>query len=754
MTAASFYLLRILATFLTLLLLVAVARVGAQTVPPPTMGVDNKILLKVTLATNQREFHIGETIPLQLSFSSAVKDRYQLNMAQYDRGGRMNYERFIVSPAEGAVDPLPTNTGSMGGLTNFQFLTPEPWNLKLNLNEWVRFTQPGEYRLRIVSDRITIRDPSNQLGTSPVAARSNEITLKIVAADPAWQKQVFREAVTNLDKPAPTKPEEMQQYEAARRQSIETLRFLGTADAARELVKRMRGDDPGGLDYICSLGLLSTPERAAARSAMEEALADPDYPVHGGFLYTLRTLYTEPGAANTNWREGQQRAVEQLIATLSTKRGKALSISLSTAVSEAWNAEALPKEVTEKLVGQLISMFDQLPANEQNSLLTYRWDKIGGPAMLPILKRYAQAYKDFPEMRDSKAYELRQLSASALRHWYELDPADARPAIIKEISRPRPRYDARVLGILPDETLPEVDFILAENFAASDDLDGASHLASLIARFASAAILPQIVEKLDPMIGKSACAIQNPTLAYLLRVDPAIARPRIERAIAARGEKSTACRQSLLQEVSGIHYDPVLEEIGIQSLDDPDPQVAATAATMLGKFGSAEVEAALWRRYTSWTAKWAGRESQLDRMFADGIDENVYQLGLGQNLARAIATGNSWIADRNKLQRLLQMTKVRRIQQDVESYLKNWQDETLTISIDTGAPPYNFNGRVAQYEFQSMKALKDKLQQFPPGSKFSISLPPQEPQSDQLLTELRAFFMSHSLVLVEPKSTP
>ena len=235
MTAASFYLLRILATFLTVLLLslLAVARVSAQTVPPPTMGVDNKILLKVTLATNQREFHIGETIPLQLSFSSAVKDRYQLNMAQYDRGGRMNYERFIVSPAEGAVDPLPTNTGSMGGLTNFQFLTPEPWNLKLNLNEWLRFTQPGEYRLRIVSDRITIRDPSNQLGTSPVAARSNEITLKIVAADPAWQKQVFRDAVTNLDKLAPTKPEQMQQYEATRRQSIETLRFLGTADAAR-----------------------------------------------------------------------------------------------------------------------------------------------------------------------------------------------------------------------------------------------------------------------------------------------------------------------------------------------------------------------------------------------------------------------------------------------------------------------------------------------------------------------------------------
>jgi hypothetical protein len=114
-----------------------------------------------------------------------------------------------------------------------------------------------------------------------------------------------------------------------------------------------------------------------------------------------------------------------------------------------------------------------------------------------------------------------------------LDPAGARPAIIAEISRPRPRFDARVLGILPDETLPEVDFTLAEYLAASHDSDGGSNLASLIARYATAAILPQITETLDPKIGKWACAVQNPLLAYVLRVNPAAARPRIEQAIAA-----------------------------------------------------------------------------------------------------------------------------------------------------------------------------------------------------------------------------
>src|SRR5882672_9444532 len=167
---------------------VAVVRTCAQTVP----AVDGKIVLEVSIATSQREFHIGETIPLQLDFSSIVKDRYQINMAQYDRGGRMDYEHFTISPTQGAVDPLLTRNWGGGGLTSFGYLSSKPLTIKLNLNEWVCFTKPGEYQLIVSSNRVAVRDQSSPSGASPVAARSNEITLKIVAADPAWQERVFR----------------------------------------------------------------------------------------------------------------------------------------------------------------------------------------------------------------------------------------------------------------------------------------------------------------------------------------------------------------------------------------------------------------------------------------------------------------------------------------------------------------------------------------------------------------------------------
>src|SRR5438445_511510 len=95
--------------------------------PAPTPPIDPKLELKVSIVGNQREFHIGEIIPIKLAFTSRAAKRYQLNEAEYDRSGRMNYEHFVVTPGDGATDPLASyfNSGMIfmgGGLTNFSFL--------------------------------------------------------------------------------------------------------------------------------------------------------------------------------------------------------------------------------------------------------------------------------------------------------------------------------------------------------------------------------------------------------------------------------------------------------------------------------------------------------------------------------------------------------------------------------------------------------------------------------------------------------
>jgi hypothetical protein len=134
----------------------------------------------------------------------------------------------------------------------------------------------------------------------------------------------------------------------------------------------------------------------------------------------------------------------------------------------------------------------------------------------------------------------------------------------------------------------------------------------------------------------------------------------------------------------------------------------------------------------------------------------MYELGPGQNLARALATGKSWLTDKTKLQRLGQMTKVGRIQQQVDSYLKNWDHEAITVFIHKQVlSPTRFYARLAQYEFHSMNTLKLKISQFPSGTRFSLSVAPSDSATDdQSLAELRAFLTANGMLIAEQKSAP
>lgn len=119
---------------------------------PLTAQTSPRVQVELKCRKSPCAFQIGEVIPIDLSFSSSDPKRYQLNMASYDRSGRMSYEKFNVTPQESTRDPLQTYFAfgefMMGGLTTFKSLTREPVTIKLILNEWVSFERPGTYRLR------------------------------------------------------------------------------------------------------------------------------------------------------------------------------------------------------------------------------------------------------------------------------------------------------------------------------------------------------------------------------------------------------------------------------------------------------------------------------------------------------------------------------------------------------------------------------------------------------------------------------
>jgi hypothetical protein len=747
------------------LLLLVQAALAQPPEPTPTPPIDPKIEFKVSIIGNRHEFHIGEIIPLKLAFSSRAKKDYQLNEAQYDRSGRMDYEKFVVTPADGTEDPLaeyfsPDSAHIGGGLRVDSFLSARPWIIKLDLNEWVRFTKAGQYKLRVSSQRVDRVESASPNGTSPVTAISKEIAFEILPRDLAWEKRALDQAVASFRNPVSFKDNKLGDSPA--RDAFRTLRFLGTADAARELVNQLGRKTSDGFGDTCYFGIVYSPERAAARAALDESLAEPDRPITDNFLETLIGVEQRDAKNEAAALDNEKKVLEKVARVLPEKRGEAFPLSLYSLSNHFWvrGGKLLSKDIVDRLVEQLLAIFDQLTPEQKDSLLGTRWKEIRRPALVPLLKRYAE--QDSSDPNQDSHDNVRTLAALALRRWFELDPAGARPAIIREISRAKPRFGVRELGILPDQTLPEVDRLLVEHFHGDEDFETASNLASLIGRYGSRKILLEVLQKLDANIGKWTYAVQNPLLAYVLRVDPESARPRLEKAVLTR-DKENMYDGSFFSDLAAIHCDPVLEELAIRALDDADDTFVSGAAGFLGGFGSSATEAVLWKRYEKWCKRWAGREAQIN---LEAVSAHIMQerrtenLSVGRSLARAIAEGAGWLTDEAKLQRLKAMSKVPTIQGDIDRYLEEWHRSPLFLSIISCGPSNaqtsdvadlnRFWAQVAHYTFYSRDALKGKLIQFPRGTKFELS-PPWDKTDQTCIDDLRAFLTSHEFSATDSK---
>jgi hypothetical protein len=209
---------------------------------------------------------------------------------------------------------------------------------------------------------------------------------------------------------------------------------------------------------------------------------------------------------------------------------------------------------------------------------------------------------------------------------------------------------------------------------------------------------------------------QTGFLAYILKFDPEAARPLIQRAVAARDAGSNACRHSVFMDIGIKHQSPVLEDLAVTSLNDPDPQVAANAAAYLGRYGSEAAEQPLWTRYLAWSRDWTGREKELRTGFGASENPNLWQSSLGQNLARALAEGNGWFYDDAQLRRLRDVAVGEGDRSMVESALQSASGRAIGFIPNFSEPPGSY--RVAQYDQLTNEQLRAKLAQFPAGTVF------------------------------------
>lgn len=361
--------------------------------------------------------------------------------------------------------------------------------------------------------------------------------------------------------------------------------------------------------------------------------------------------------------------------------------------------------------------------------------------MLPILRRIFSS--DQANISPNEGAQLRNF---ALRRLYELAPDEGRKLILEELRRPNPSVNPVTLGLLPDETLPELDETLVENLEKRrGDL---FILSQLIERYATASVSPRVKAFYSDKAGQWACSIQSSLLAYFLRVDAAMGIELVKQALAA-GPKYTGCYASLFVDVAKLRTPPELEVLAIEHLDDPDPKVVFSAASMLGQHGSAGAEKPLWQRLEKWLQEWKGRAEELPKNF-DSSHPNFWPKQIGQALRQSLSHSPAWLIDREKLERLRQSCLDKDELQQF-NYRAGSLSGEISISFQPGYDGWG-NALVAHYLCNSLSALKMKLSQFPKKTTFIWSSHGHDPSAvEQVFSELKTFLEENGMKLGKRK---
>jgi hypothetical protein len=695
-------------------------------------AADSQPALRVKTADGGSTYRIGERIRLKLSFSSAEAGRYEINEAGYDRSGRMNYESFQVLPARGWSDPLEDyfrdRLSNGGGLTGYTGLSTTPFKLEIDLNEWVRFEQPGVYTIQVSSGRVSDIGKHREGEEKPLALKSNYITLRIVPAEIEWQHQKLASIATALaGNPAQVSSSDS----SPRKKAVRELRFLGTEEAIDLLTQYYR-EDEGDVWGQCEMGLRGLPTRlrASAAVSLKRRIAEPEFPLFSNLLTTVAFLQSKADGqglkterddgeslflGSPEERKADEEAWNLAYQSLNRKEGEARAATLKMLFD--WHPENTSPEIVNDLNRRVSSSLLSLGARAQRDLLDSHWDVLRSPEIVPALRQLAAPSPEKPGSDEMRVTSRGDLQSAALFRWYEVDSAGARAEILRQIGSAQPTLSSDAIDYLPDEPLPQFEEIWADALKRNGNERWQSVLLSLMARFGSGSAVATVRELAQGKMGVWSCREQSAALAYLIRFDEGGAPGMVEDAVAARGKDKTGCNQSVFTDVGEYVANPVLLAEAVKALDDSDQKVVLNAVGFLEAHGDPSVKQPMLQHYLKWSDRWRGHERRLE-------DRETGQLGttdeaeLGKALVRAVMANQGWVPSDAELEVAALHCVGKDVCAEADEMRKQSAERPISISFwDVGQTPQL---KLAQFTPGTLELLEDKIEQFPRGTRFRV----------------------------------
>ena len=712
----------------------------------PVAAQEAKPALELRLAAAQASFRIGERIVLTLTLTGPGNNKYSIDTASYDRSGRLDIDTFAVSPATGWSDPLAQyfSRGMFdgGGLRGSEMLSRKPISFSADLNEHIRFDQPGTYTITATSHRVGSTVKTSFPQEPYLTLKSNAVVIHIVAATTEWQAKKLRSIQDILD--APIKQPGLEPPSEQRTAAVADLRFLDSPAAVEKLASYLRDDSDNHLMWAAALGLAGVPDsqRDTAVHAMSRQLEQPAFPVSDFFLRIMSQLETSPHEVESTPPDlfssylPAFRTVWQLaLAALPGKQGAALASTAETLLSDA--PDGGTAELKVQVAGIVANNFTSLPIDRQMSELEDNWDELSRQPMLPVL----QALMHRPRSKASSPfYSAADLDAAILKRWFELDPEGALREVTAQLASPNAALTAHSVGLLPGGPQPQFEEGWAREFVESDDDDRQTVLAALLVRFGTGAAITQVESKANSLIGKWACAPQAAALGYIVKFNSDNAANLVHRAMTSTHD--TQCYETLFSSVSVYAHGHALNEGAVNALQSSNHRAAADAAHYLRYFGTEAAKQPLLESYRKWNERWASRAGDTDPATESGYAISA----LGQNLGEALIANQGWIADPKLIGEIVSRCVGEQMCRELRQLGSEASAPTPSVSIHPSAPYEGY--WIGQYNSKSLELFEAKLMQFPAGSNFTLA--PISPRSgDQLRLEekAQALFMKHGMTL-------
>jgi hypothetical protein len=155
----------------------------------------------------------------------------------------------VIDRIDDVSDPMLDYFGAIGGymgggIRGMGVLAEKSFTVKLELNDWFRFDEPGMYTLAVRSRRVTDESVAPH---AVVPVESNGVSFEILPRDATWEASALDTARRIVDAQRPS---------VGARAGCRMMRFLGSEAAAMEMISRYGADTDQGCDFDYMIGLL------------------------------------------------------------------------------------------------------------------------------------------------------------------------------------------------------------------------------------------------------------------------------------------------------------------------------------------------------------------------------------------------------------------------------------------------------------------------------------------------------------------